>query len=556
MTRESGCCVALTKILAGHGIRHVVVSPGSRNAPLLEAIDHCVDLEATVVIDERSAAFVALGIAQTSGDCVALVCTSGTAVLNYAPALAEAAARHIPLLAITADRPHESIGRNEPQTINQQGVYGSFLKYSFNVDTRDFDSYFDTVVNDAVIAAKVNQSPVHLNIEIADPSVADDIAVQPRDVGIVKYISARQSIPTAVFRDLSRQIVSPKRVMIVAGCGQPSQRLNRVVSRLCSFGNVIAMTDSMANLHGTGIITCIDTVLSGLDRQTLQSLRPDIVITHGGPMLSSYLKQVITDWHCEHWHIGVTDRTVNTFGSSVTRIECDPEEFYAGIVASARRSGCKSDYTEQWLNAAQSAIESAKRFVDGSLWSDLKAAVHVLSKIQRNTNLFLSNGMSVRYAQLLPFSFHRVDCNRGVSGIEGATSTAVGASIVYPHATLLLSGDMSALYDLNALTLNCITSRFKMVVLNNGGGGIFKFIKGTRSCSSVDKCMAVTGEYRLSGLARDYGFKVWQADDESSLAVALHEMLKDTEAPGLLIIETDALQSARVMNQFLSRNRQ
>ena len=164
--------------------------------------------------------------------------------------------------------------------------------------------------------------------------------------------------------------------------------------------------------------------------------------------------------------------------------------------------------------------------------------------------------MSVRYAQVLPFSFHRVDCNRGVSGIEGATSTAVGASMVYPHGTLLLSGDMSALYDLNALTLNGITPRFKMVVINNGGGGIFKFIKGTRSSSSVDKCMAVTGKYRLSGLACDYGFKVWHADDESSLAVALHEMLKDTEAPGLLIIETDAMQSARVMNEFLSRKRQ
>ena len=557
MTRESGCCVALTEILAGHGIKHVVVSPGSRNAPLLEAIDHSSDLEATVVIDERSAAFVALGIAQTTGECVALVCTSGTAVLNYAPALAEAAARHISLLAITADRPHESIGRNEPQTICQPNVYGSILKHNFNVDIRDNDTYFDTVVNDAIIAAKVKRQPVHLNIEIPDPSVgiANNGDFNHRNVGIVRCFSAPQSLTSAMFRQLSQQLASPRRVMVVAGCYQPSQRLNRAVSRLCSFGNVIALADSVSNLHGTGIITSIDTVLSGIGKRDLQLLRPDVVITHGAPMLSTYLKQVITDWQCEHWHIGVTGMTVDTFSSPVTRIECDPEEFYAGIVGASRRSGIGSDYTERWVSASQLAIESAKRFITDADWSDLKATVSVLSEVPRNTNLFLSNGMSVRYAQVLPLSFHRVDCNRGVSGIEGATSTAIGASTVYPNTTLLLTGDMSALYDLNALTLNCVTPRFKMVVLNNGGGGIFNFIKGTRSSSSVDKLMAVTGEYRLTGLASDYGFKVWHADDEASLSASLKAMLNDTTSPGLLIVTTDARQSARVMSDFLSRNK-
>ena len=449
MTRESACSIALTRILAGHGIKHVVVSPGSRNAPILEAIDRNADLTSTVVIDERSAAFIALGVAQTSGECVALVCTSGTALLNYSPALAEAVARRIPILVITADRPHESIGRNEPQTIEQVGVYSNLLKYSFSVDCRDKDEYFELVVNDAIIKAKINSTPVHLNIEIPDPAVGVDCDIESlaRTPVIVQYYNSPATLTTQQFKELSQRLASPCRVMIVAGCYHPSQRLNRAVSRLCSFGNTVTLADSMANLHGKGILTSVDTVLTGMNNAVLQSLRPDIVITYGGPMLSTYLKQTISEWNCEHWHVGVTDKTVATFNSPSMRVECDPESFFCGIVAAARKSNAGSDYTKRWIDAANSAVESAMTFINSAEWSDLTAVTQALSKTPHNCNLFLSNGMAVRYAQVLPLQFHRVDCNRGVSGIEGATSTAIGASLAYPHPTLLLTGDMSALYD-------------------------------------------------------------------------------------------------------------
>ncbi|MDE6449367.1 MAG: hypothetical protein K2L41_04715 [Muribaculaceae bacterium] len=151
MNAERECCHAVAALLAAHGVKRAVVSPGSRNAPLIEALDSVSPMHLTVVIDERSAAFMALGMASVTGECVALVCTSGSAMLNYAPALAEAYYRHIPLVVISADRAHEWIDRNDGQTILQPTAYGEFVKRRFNIDSRDSAAYRDLVVNDAVI---------------------------------------------------------------------------------------------------------------------------------------------------------------------------------------------------------------------------------------------------------------------------------------------------------------------------------------------------------------------------------------------------------------------
>lgn len=551
---------ALTEILARHGVNHVVLSPGSRNAPVIEAIS-CSMISTTVVIDERSAAFVALGIAKTSSKPVAIVCTSGTAVLNYAPAIAEAKACHVQLIVITADRPHEIIGRNEPQTLVQPGAYASILCDTYRVDDRMDSRWFELTVNDAVNYAITNRLPVHINYEISDPTVGQgDDCIGDKGQGttdnlrIIKAVSSPVTLSRQQFKDLAEHIASPRRILIVAGGYSPSQRLNKAISRLSSWGNIVTLADAISNLHGNGIYTTVDTIISGLTPESANRLRPDVVITFGLPLIATSLKNLITDWNTQHWHVSTDTRTCDTFGSLHYTIVCDPEEFFTRLVASSRRAVETSGYSLLWQQKASTSIESTRNFIEASSWCDMKAVNTVLDLTPSAVNLFFSNGMSVRYGQMLPRAFHRVDCNRGVSGIDGCTSTAIGGSIVYKGTTMLVTGDMSALYDLNSLTLGCISPRFKMVVIRNGGGGIFNFIRGTRDFDGVDRYLRVDSHYNFDGLARDYGFEVYHAYDQSTTREAMIEMINDISKPGILIIDTDPHHSSEIMQQFYKRN--
>ncbi len=558
MTIERERSHAIAALLAARGINEIVVSPGSRNAPLIEAIAHESSIKKTVVIDERSAAFVALGKASVLQQCVALVCTSGTALLNYAPALAEARYRNIPLLAITADRAHEWINRNDAQTIVQQDVYNNYIKQSFNIDIRDNSRFISLTVNEAIAeCTNFPCGPVHLNIEIPDPSIIDndDTESTAQRLDVIDYIAPAMTLDRNTMSRLAGRLQSPTKVMIVAGAFGPDRNLNRAVGRLCFFGNFITLADSISNLHGQGIINCVDTVLSHLSKEELDNLAPDIVISHGGAILSSHLKQYLRDKNIEHWHIGITERSQDTYRSLTTRIETEPASFYSQLVASMRRSHTPSDYTARWINVYSTAVTKAKEYISTLDWCDLTAVTSIMSMTPKNYNIQLSNGMSVRYAQILPVDHHRVDCNRGVSGIEGSTSTAIGASSVYPGNTLLITGDMSAVYDLNALAIPWISPRFKAVVINNGGGGIFKYIKGTRTFDDVDTYMLAATGCNIGKIAAANGFKVYTAQDAEELKQNYRKMLAETESPAMLVVDTSAARSADIMHNFINRNK-
>lgn len=558
MNAERECCHAVAALLAAHGVNRAVISPGSRNAPLIEAIDSIGSIHITVVIDERSAAFVALGMASVTGNCVALVCTSGSALLNYAPALAEAAYRHIPLIVISADRAHEWINRNDGQTIIQTTAYGEFIRRRFSIDSRDTDAFRDITVNDAINAAcSFPCGPVHINIEIPDPSLTGDrmpercIENHPR---CIRFIGRSMTIDKDCIVRLASRLTPSTRVMIVAGCYHPDQRLNKALIRLCSFGNFIVMADSISNLHGRGIINTIDTVLSGTARETADRLKPDIVISHGGAILSAQLKKYLREHAVEHWHIGGEEHLQDTYRSLALSIDTAPEYFYPQLIAAMHRTNEHSDYTEQWIRLADAATDSASRFIHDAGWCDMTAVCRILSMTPRRYNIQLSNGMSVRYAQLLPFGHHRYDCNRGVSGIEGSTSTAAGAAAGYKDGTLLITGDMSAAYDMSALSLECIPPGFRMVVISNGGGGIFNYIKGTSGYEKVDRYMVAQRDFDVSAVAASYGFRIYTAANMKELEISYRRMLDDNGCKSLLTVRTSSVESAQIMKQFIHRN--
>ncbi|MCM1449938.1 MAG: 2-succinyl-5-enolpyruvyl-6-hydroxy-3-cyclohexene-1-carboxylic-acid synthase [Clostridiales bacterium] len=558
MTTEQECCRAIAAMLLAHGINDIVVSPGARNAPLIDAVYRIHELTTTVVADERSAAFVALGISLVSHKPVALICTSGTAVLNYSPAIAEAYYRKLPLLVITADRPHEAINRNLPQTIVQQDVYRNFIKRSFNINCRDEAHFRDLTINDALCAATIQpQGPVHINVEIPDPTVEADDADDMLTVAPVAIRAIQRSgrIDDETMKQLAQTLQSPTKVMIVAGALLPDQKLNRAIGRLGRFGNFVILADSIANLHGDGVIDCIDATMTQTGGRLNDMLRPDIVITIGGPAISSTLTECIKRDRIEHWHIGLDSLNCDSFGTMTVRIDTDAASFLSQLVSMMRKPAISSDYVNQWNYIKDAAVKSTKTFLMNAPWSDMKAVNTVLNHATRNYNIQLSNGMTLRYAQLLPSRFHRVDCNRGVSGIDGSTSTAIGAALKYKKETLLITGDMSASYDLNALTLPCIPPRFKIVVINNHGGGIFKYIKGTRNFSGVDQFMLPASNVDIAAVARAAGFTIHEANNDDQLEKACKATFSDRQhTPVMIVVNTDAQISADTMNEYIKRN--
>lgn len=552
----SRLCFTLASLMSQNGISEVVVSSGSRNAPIIAALESYGNFKLTPVVDERSAAFIAMGKAMIKGECVALVCTSGTAVLNYGPAIAEALYRNIKLLVISADRPIEWINRNDAQTIVQNGLYKQLGVASFDISQNYSDRFIINTIEESINCTRRFQgAPVHLNIQIETPAIneieTDNNYNEPR---ATEFITSPMILDTTVARRLATIIAPPKRIMVVAGCMPPSQRLSRALSRLCSFGNCVVIADNVSNLHGKGIYTGVVSLFSHCEVNTIDELTPDIVISIGGPIISSHLKEYLRTINVEHWHIGLEELLQDTYGKISLNIETTPETFFSQIVSLSRKTGLTASYTSKWEDYTREVYTQVENYLKDIAWSDLKAVTTILSKTPRSFNLQLSNGMTSRYAQILPIDFHRIDCNRGVSGIDGSISTAIGASSEYSGNTLLVTGDMSAQYDIGCLTTGQVPSNLKIVVINNGGGGIFNFIKGTRNHNITDRYLRIKGHYNIGSVAHSSGIKVFYASDLQELKRSIPEMLHYYNSPAMMVVNTDGNKSAMVLTDFLKRN--
>ncbi len=546
----------LVALLPEFGVRKAVMSPGSRNAPLLVAFERNSLIETRMVVDERSAAFIALGTADISGEPVALVCTSGTAPLNYAPAVAEAFYRNIPLIVITADRPYEWIDQDDSQTIKQLGIYNNYIKGSFDIPTESNDSdrmwYINRTLNDALsLALSGRPGPVHINIHIAEPlnnllELADE---HVRSIAIVG--DKKPMLSNELVDELYEEIRGCKQGVLILAGFMRNQQLTKPLEKLAQLPNVVVMHEAQSNLHGVdGFIPNIDATL----RQLGQSLiLPELVITIGGSLTSRMIKANLRKNNIRHWSVGFSDIAVDCFRHLERRIQTTP---YAFITALADNMSGKADvaatpFKRTWIEASRTALQESSDIASQAPWSDFKAMSYIMRNIPTNWNLQLSNGTAVRYAQLFEYGqIGNISCNRGVSGIDGCTSTAIGAATVAEQPTLLITGDMSFQYDMGALATNFIPRNFKIIVLSNGGGGIFRFISSTRDLAELEKCFAGPINLPLSKLADAFEFKYFRANDMASLEHSFNDFISNDDRPAILEIITDGKVSADVLRQY------
>ena len=558
VTTDKLNCNILADLLIAHGVKLVIASPGSRNAPLLVALSRRPELRMEMVIDERSAAFIALGAAIESGEPVAVCCTSGTALLNYAPAVAEAYYRGIPLIVVSADRPREWIDQDDSQTIRQPRALSGIVKTETDIpallDHEPARWMARREINDALaIALSPRRGPAHINIRI-DAPLGNLGEYSPCSAQKIISTSVMPSVSDEVITEAAHLVATSPRVMIVAGFMAPDKELNGALDSIARLPGVAVLTETIANLHSESFISAIDLALN----QTLRSgdadmYRPDIVITLGGALVSRKIKEFLRNTtSLMHWHVGVTEHFVDCFKHLSVAVNADPAIFFTRLAEKIDFDAARSsDFGKIWREAFKRGIEFQENKIKSEGWTDMKAFYNLLRRLPTDSTIHFSNGTPIRYSQLMGYiPFARVDCNRGVSGIDGCTSTALGASTVSPGDVILISGDMSFQYDIAALSSKLLSPRLKMVVTLNSGGGIFRFIESTSRLPEREQFFSSCMNLPLKKLAEAYGIVYLHAADEDELVTAIPEFLSRKDAPVILAIETPAEESAISLRSY------
>jgi len=529
-------------------IMHIIISPGSRNAPLTIGFTNDSFFECFSIVDERCAAFFALGIAQQLGKPVALVCTSGSALLNYYPAVAEAFYSDFPLVVLSADRPEHLIGIGDGQTINQKNVFNNHILYSANL-IEDNQQQNEIEINTAINSAIVDKGPVHINMPFKEPlyDLVNEISVLPQiipcEINLTKINSQDLEDLLDVWNNASKK-------MVLAGVNQPNTIEQKWLDEFANDDSVIVFTETTSNLHQHGFFPSIDKIIAPLNNEDFKQLQPDVLVTFGGLVVSKKIKAFLRTYKPKvHWHID--ERKANdTFFSLSKHLKLNPNVFFSQFLpkTKASNSSCKS----YWLSVKSLRQERHDDYLKSIEFSDLKVFSTLFKAIPNDIVLQLGNSSTVRYAQLFDLN-KTVDvfCNRGTSGIDGSTSTAIGCAVANHKQTTLITGDLSFFYDSNALWNNYIPNNFKIIVINNQGGGIFRILPGHKGTKNFETFFETKHQLTAMQLCDMYKFDYVSAANENELNSILPSFFLEENKPKLLEVFTPStINDTILLNYF------
>lgn len=528
----------------------MILSPGSRNAMLCHALKRRYP-GARVVIDERSAAFIALGMAEASDRPVVMCCTSGTAPLNYAPAIAEAYYSQVPLIALTADRPRHMIDCLDGQTIHQPHIYHNYIKGEWDVS--EVSRAAEQIAEAYALAMAYPRGPVHINIRID----LTGIDFRPTYEQIDRLQAEKvwcHALPRIDrdehFTDPEPWLAGKQYTMIVVGAHRRDTRMSALLERISRRNDcLVVCPPTAAPRPAPGRCIAMPDITFALDELPL----PDLVISLGGEPLSATLKSFLRRNEGMD-HIAVCQQgRPDTYDALRMVYHGDEVEILSRLI-DALPAG-DTDFAPAWLNREDEATQLVNNInnVRRRVFTALSAEMTLLRSLPAGTVLHLSNGMTVRYAQYAADALFRMGdiyCNRGVSGIDGCTSTAIGTAMVTDGLVVLVSGDMSAQYDMGALATAGIPDNFRMAVMNNGGGNIFRHVKSTRDYPTCEECLVGPVRLPLEQLAAAYGLAYFRADDMWALQAAISAWL-EADGPAVLEIVTDGQRDAEEYRKLI-----
>jgi 2-succinyl-5-enolpyruvyl-6-hydroxy-3-cyclohexene-1-carboxylate synthase len=535
--------------LAYHGIQKVVLSPGSRNASFAIAFDAHPQIETLVVHDERAAAFIALGWAEQTQTPVAICCTSGSACLNYYPALAEAYYRNIPILALTADRPSKWINQGDGQTIVQAEVFKNHAHayLAFDEDSFEHNSASKRAITHFLgHLSQAWKGPIHLNIGLNEPLYGLS-ALQT-----FEFEAQLPEVTKPVLPDFTQ--IEGKKIMVLVGQMDPNPRLEYLLGQFAELSNVVVLVENTSNLKNELFNHCIDRSLNGFEQHD-PAFQPEVLISFGGAIVSKRIKAYLRQIALEiHWRIASDFPEMNTFGTLTATLPLEPTQFIEALLQS-NLSLQTLNYKGKWKAIDYIAKDKQVAFVTSqTTLFDYDVFNCVQELLKGPMHLHLANSSVVRYAQLFdPIAQVIYHSNRGTSGIDGSVSTAVGAALASPSEQhLLICGDTSFIYDSNALWTSPFPQNLKIILIQNHGGGIFQIIPGPANSPLRAQYFEATHQKSPGQIAAGYGFEVQYLSDKTKLEDSISTFLARTEGPQIVEITTAQDQNAQVLQDFFN----
>ena len=504
------------------GIQHIVLSPGSRNAPLTIGFASDPFFTAYSIVDERCAAFFALGLAQQLRAPVVVVCTSGSA---------------------------SKIDIGDGQTIHQRHALALHTGYNANLSEEDKAlSYNAYLLNEVLNTAALQRLPVHINAPFEEPLYQTLPAPTARFHNEPK-ISKQPALDPDKLLQFINEGSYPKK-MVLIGVLPPGAIKQKWIAWLEKDPSILVLTENTANVVADSFIGMIDTFLAPIEKENLQELlRPDILISVGGMVVSKKIKEFLRKYppkahYCIDEQVGY-----DTFFVLTHHFKTNINTFLETITP--KLSPVASSYKDTWLSLYRKTLQKREMFLETIPFSDMASYKAIFEHIPTAYHIQISNSAPIRYAQL----FHskadwQVYCNRGTSGIDGSTSTAIGASVVSPLPTLLITGDLSFFYNSNALWCNYIPKNFKIIVINNAGGGIFRILPTDKETSFFETFQETTHSLTAEHLCKMYGLSYLQAQCEEEVLKALDVFFKGKETPMLLEIFTPKEVNAGVLKDY------
>ncbi|HUX54708.1 MAG TPA: 2-succinyl-5-enolpyruvyl-6-hydroxy-3-cyclohexene-1-carboxylic-acid synthase [Williamwhitmania sp.] len=533
----------LPEICYLHGMEAVVIAPGSRNAPLIAAFTGHGKLECISITDERSAAYFALGMALQTGKPVGIVCTSGTAVLNFAPAIAEAYYQKLPLVVITADRPHERVDQADSQTIRQTNIFGNYIKHSVELPVEtasDTDlRYSHRLVNEALRAAlRADRGPVHINVPLREP-LYNPLPEVSQNIMVVEASEPELLLPEEEINLLITRWQAAQKKLIICGFESKNGGLNELLNQLADDPSVVVMAENISNISGEKIIFAPERFIATLTDDEKRDFQPDLLVTIGDSLVSGRVKKYLRQHKpVEHWRIHRTEEMVDTYDSLTHSIVTEPTLLLHHFVGKDVQA--ESGYASRAAEKETTIRHHHEKLLPTLPFCDFTAFDELLKNLPDGSNLQLSNSTPIRYSQLYAtnpqISYH---CNRGTSGIDGCLSTAAGAAYAGKQPTTLITGDLAFIYDSNGMWNRQFPSNLKVIVINNGGGNIFRLIESGETMQAARPYFETPHSVDLKSLVSAFGIAFSSCSNMEQFREGIQWLYSNGNNPAVLEVKTD-----------------
>jgi 2-succinyl-5-enolpyruvyl-6-hydroxy-3-cyclohexene-1-carboxylate synthase len=540
---------SIIEICLAKGITNIIISPGSRNAPLTIGFAQNPNFKSYSIADERCAAFFALGIAQQTKQPTAIVCTSGSALLNYYPAVAEAFYSQIPLIVISADRPQSKIDIGDGQTIRQENVFQNHSVFNANL-TEEASVENDLKINKAIETAILQKGPVHINAPFEEPlyETVSELSVEP------KITHSEEILGTKIIENIddvaSVWNTSKRKLILIGGINEANSVSKEILENFAKDPSIVVLTETTSNLHEPSFINSIDSLITPFDDFDFKELEPEVLITFGGMIVSKRIKAFLRKYKpAHHWHID-TLRAYDTFNALSKHFVMEPDDFFKELLP--KTAFVSSKYFSKIDKIYDLRKIRKQEYLRKITFSDFKVFEKVIESLPKNSQLQISNSSAIRYAQLIEIDPSiEVYCNRGTSGIDGSTSTAIGAAVGRnDKQTVFITGDIGFLYDSNALWNSYIPKNFKIIIINNGGGGIFRILPGHEEKPVFNTYFETSHNLTAEHLAKMYKLNYFTANDVASLEEAIKNLYSNNTAAGILEVFTPTLENDVILKQY------